>query len=246
MGEAALQHPKAGFHDSARPEIRTRESDSPRNSGAISFLRQKPLHPESDLQMRALRNSCDLLECGAGKPDSQPSRPKLLDGDAHRPAARPKFPRGESRYGAWRLQTCSHRFLRHGCDSSSRRCARRTCAPGAQPPGIRRARDQHSHLFLSVCELRSIFDGARIVCRRSAALFERIWQVIARREIDVARETGKCNFYARNCTNWVAAKSSFGGSGAPGGPFFDDFYRWRTRGEDFRASEPGSGEGQVI
>ena len=47
------------------------------------------------------------------------------------------------------------------------------------------ASDEHSHLFLSVCELRSVFDGSRGVRGCAAALFERIWKVVARRKIDV-------------------------------------------------------------
>src|ERR1700741_2882404 len=109
MDKAALRHSQAGFHDSARAEIHARKSDTPGDAGALSFLCEKPLHPEPDLQMRTVRSARNLLECGPGEPHSQSSRPKLLDGDAHRPPARPEFPRGESRFGAWRLQTDSHR-----------------------------------------------------------------------------------------------------------------------------------------
>ncbi len=95
--KAALRHSQAGFYDSARPKIYAREGDSPGDSGALSFLCEEPLHPESDLQMRALRNSCDLLGIGAGKPDSQPSRPQIgWMVTPTRPAARPKT-------SAWRI-----------------------------------------------------------------------------------------------------------------------------------------------
>ncbi len=80
---------------------------------------------------------------------------------------------------ARRLQAYSHRFLRHGRHPSRRRFAGRTCASGVEPSRIRRASDQRSHLFLSICELRSVFDGSRVVRRCAAALFERIWKVVA-------------------------------------------------------------------
>ena len=94
-------------------------------------------------------------------------------------AARPEFPGGESRHSTRRLQAYSHRFLQHGRHSSRRRFAGRTCASGAEPSRVQRAGDEHSHLFLSVCELRSVFDGARGVRGCAAALFERIWKVVA-------------------------------------------------------------------
>ena len=91
----------------------------------------------------------------------------MLDGDAHRPAARPKF-RVENRdtaHGACKLIPT---------DSYDMDATNPAVVSPEEPvhqvlnlPELS-ASDQHSHLFLSVCELRGVFDGAsRMLMYRS-------------------------------------------------------------------------------